>query len=427
MNKYIKTFSPVKIKLAIKIQSLFASNKIDALPMKLYSDDDDVDIVIINHNKYKQAVSILVAYGWYCKNNRSKIRERDKDFFHHQSVPFVIHLHKAFSWNTVPYLDSKILWERKRKILGLFYPSAEDELLIIGAHSFFENQYIKPEELLYGREVLLEEYDIQYMQNHAKSFNWENGLNITMKKLKSNTPSLSILELISVKMNKLKQDFGSISLKQSITEVLNYFCIDWIWNYRLLLQKKFIKRPIIITFSGVDGSGKTTQAAFLYQEFKSAGKRVKIIHTGTTPIVNQNPGEEQLNWNPAGYGIFIKDILQIFFSLVNNTHFDVLIFDRYIYDTLVKIAYKQQKKTINKQLLSLAFKLLPKSNLSFLLETSPEVSYKRDANHSGQYHKAKYALYQNLLHHKQPMILIETSKIKKEVDSLLKTKIEPIL
>src|SRR3989338_2065502 len=114
MNKYMRNLSQSKKKLVINLLKLFAVNKIDALPMKLYSDDND--IVIINKQEYKQAINLLHINGWSIKNNRSKLRERDKDFFFHPSFPYVTHLHKAFSWNTVPYLDSKKLWQRKREV-----------------------------------------------------------------------------------------------------------------------------------------------------------------------------------------------------------------------------------------------------------------------------------------------------------------------
>ena len=207
MRHSIKTLSKAKNKLAISTQHLFLSNNINALPMKLYSDDDDIDIVIIDRNQYKSAIAILLDNGWFCKNNRSKLRERDKDFFRHKNIPYVVHLHKAFSWNTIIYLNSNTLWERKRKVAGLLYPSIEDELLIIAAHSLFENQYIKKEELSYGRELLEFVHETNYMESHASAYHWKKGLALIINKLKKNNSSLGIKELLGVKIYKLQQDF----------------------------------------------------------------------------------------------------------------------------------------------------------------------------------------------------------------------------
>lgn len=427
MRQFMKSLPQAKKKLTINTINLFASYKINALPMKLYSDDDDVDIVIINKDQYKDASRILLSNAWFIKNNKSKLRERDKNFFKHKNVPYVIHLHKAFSWNTVPYLDSKKLWERRRMIFGILIPSIEDELLIIAAHSLFENQYIKKEEIIYGRELLENKYDLDYMENHAKSFNWENGLKVIVKKLKENNPSLSIKELILVKVSKLKEDFRNISFRQYFVELINYFCVDWIWNYRIMLQKKFLKRPIIISLSGVDGSGKTTEASFLYQSLKKAGKNVKVIHIGTTPLIKQNLEKKWLVFNLIEYIIFIKDALQIIFFLIRNINFDVIIFDRYIFDTLVKTAYKQHQGTINSLLLSFSLTLIPKPNISFLLITSPEISNKRDLDHSAEYHKKKYFLYRNLLQRVPSVIRIETGKNKEEVAEIIEAKVKTAL
>lgn len=419
--------SPVKKALTIKALNLFALNKINSLPMKLYSDDDDVDIVIINRNQYEKAIKVLLSKNWYKKNNRSKLRERDKDFFHHRDSEYVIHLHKAFSWNTVTYLDSQTLWERKRVINEIPIPSIEDELLIIAAHSLFENQYVKTEEVLYGRKLLESKYDLNYMKNHAKSFHWENGLNIIIKKLKNNISSLSIYELLEIKINKLKQDFGNISFRLFIIEIINYFCIDWIWNYRIMLLKRLTKRPAIISVSGVDGSGKTTGSLFLYEEFKKIGKQVKMIHTGTTPLLRQDANGTKYRFSPIGYLSLIKDSAYILFSLLTNIHYDVVIFDRYIYDSLVKITYKQKRKTINKFLLLLLTWLIPKPKLSLLFEVPPKLSHERDRNYSLEYHEEKYSLYNSLSIHIPSLMQIKTVEAKNNIKKAIKTKIRPML
>lgn len=427
MRQSIKTLSKAKNKLAISIQQLFLSNNINALPMKLYSDDDDIDIVIIEKKQYKVAITILLANGWFCRNNRSKLRERDKDFFHHENIPYVVHLHQAFSWNTIIYLNSHTLWKRKRKVAGLFYPSIEDELLIIAAHSLFENQYIKKEELSYGRELLEYVHDMDYLESHAAVYHWEKGLVLIINKLKKNNSSLRIKELLGVKIGKLNQDFMFVSLNHYLIEILNYFCIDWIWNYRIMLQKKFLKLPIIITLSGVDGSGKTTGADALYQEFNNQGKRVKIIHPGTTPFVNPTTIARRFRWQISGNGAFAKDFAQIIFQLMSNINYEVIIFDRYIFDTLVKVTYKQQKKIFSKPLLWISLHLTPKPDLSFLFIVSPTTSHQRDKTHTIEYHKTKYALYQNISYFIPNCILVAAAEDKKRVDSFLKKKIRPLL
>ncbi len=423
----MENLSKTKKELTLNVLNLFSSHRIDALPMKLYSDDDDVDIVIIDKDKYEDACDILLLNNWYIKNNRSKLRERDKNFLKHKNIHYVIHLHKAFSWNTIVYLNSNILWKRRRIVSEILLPSVEDELLIIAAHSLFENQYIKSEEIIYGGELLENKYDLSYMRSHADQFHWQKGLDIVMKKLKKNESSLSMLELLSVKINKLKQDFKSKYYRQIISEGFNYFVVDWVWNYRILLQKKLTRRPIIITLSGVDGSGKTTAALFLKQELKKLGKQFKIIHTGTTPLLKQSRREGNYRLSIIGYMSLIKDLMYIFLSLLYNINYEIIIFDRYTYDTLVKISYKKKQKTINKHLITLSNLVLPKPKLSFLFEAPPKLSYERDRNHSLEYHKEKHSLYHNLFSHIPSLIQIETAGDKKKVESIIATWLKFLL
>lgn len=231
MKQSIKK-SYTKFDLAGKIQELFSSHSIYSLCMKMYSDDDDVDIVIIDSKQYYLAMKLLTTNGWRKKNNKSKLRERDKDMFVHKAYSDTIHLHQYFSWNTVPYLDSKILWGRKRKYLGVFLPSFEDELLIIAAHSLFENMCIVPEEIRYGKDLLQKHLNMAYIVNHADRFSWKKGLQTVVTKLKKNDPKLRISELLQARIEKFTHDLQEGKFFLFLNEIIAYPFIDWIWCYK---------------------------------------------------------------------------------------------------------------------------------------------------------------------------------------------------
>ena len=224
MKYSIKKYSD-KFALAAELQRRLTGVGIDSLCMKMYSNDNDVDVVVINSQKYRQAMGVLQKDGWKLDNNKSKIRERDKDFFSHDNQKYMLHLHGYFSWNTVPYLDSSVLWGRKRKVQGIFIPSPEDEILIIAAHSLFENMCIVPEELSYGKNILSKRLDKDYLRTHARRFHWENGVKIILTKIESENSNISVSELLSVRVNKLFSD------GLNINELVAYFFIDWIWCY----------------------------------------------------------------------------------------------------------------------------------------------------------------------------------------------------
>lgn len=231
MKRFTKKFY-TKFSLAHTVQGLFFSESINTLCMKMYSDDDDVDIVVIDKTHYTTAIRLLESNGWRKKNNKSKLRERDKDMFVHKKHNDIVHLHQAFSWNTVPYLDSSILWERKRKYLNVFLPSFEDEILIIAAHSLFENMCIVPEELRYGRELLKKNMDLRFIENRAHLFNWRKGMQTVLVKFKENNSILSLSELLQVRHKKFMSDLQRGKFSLILNEAVAYFLIDWIWCYK---------------------------------------------------------------------------------------------------------------------------------------------------------------------------------------------------
>ncbi|MBI4160520.1 MAG: hypothetical protein HY506_01275, partial [Candidatus Yanofskybacteria bacterium] len=51
--------------------------------MKMYSEDNDIDVVVADPRDYKKVQQTLIFDSWQKKNNKSKLRERDKDFFVH--------------------------------------------------------------------------------------------------------------------------------------------------------------------------------------------------------------------------------------------------------------------------------------------------------------------------------------------------------
>lgn len=231
MKKSIKK-SYNKFDLAHQIQQLFLSHSINTLCMKMYSDDDDVDTVVADPKQYYLAMDVLRANGWHKRNNKSKLRERDKDMFVNDQYPDIIHLHQYFSWNTVPYLNSDTLWKKRRKYQEVYLPSFEDEILIIAAHSLFENMCIVIEELHYGRELLKKKLDMQYIKDHAYKFHWKKGLESVISKLNKNNQALSVSDFLQVRFEKFKHDLKKRNFFLLLNESIAYFLIDWIWCYK---------------------------------------------------------------------------------------------------------------------------------------------------------------------------------------------------
>ncbi len=177
---------------------------------------------------------------------------------------------------------------------------------------------------------------------------------------------------------------------------------------------------MIITFSGLDGSGKTTLADKVYEHLKEKGHRVKYFHAiknsfyyyllhkaiGRVSKSSQGALESGLrdNSNRPRFLILacIKKIFFLFQLVIFRLMFrdkkgnatDHLVCDRYFYDDIVQFAYLGVDTN---RLLRLLKILLVAPDISFLLEVNPQRAYERKPEYASGYFQAKAALYRNIL------------------------------
>jgi len=231
-----------KMEALKKIIYLFARNSINILPIKIYENDEDLDIVLVNKSQLNQAREALKRSGFFLCNNLSKIRETDKDFYCSKSLPYKIHLHRALSWNTIEYLDINKTWKRKIWINDLPIPSPEDEILIIAAHSIFENKYIKKIEFEHYHKLIKNRVDWDYIENVAREFHWVKALNLFRKTINQKQRIFPIGNLFSVSMHKLICDMLSGKILRLPRLFFTYFLVDYFWCYRKAKSKAKYER-----------------------------------------------------------------------------------------------------------------------------------------------------------------------------------------
>lgn len=134
---------------------------------------------------------------------------------------------------------------------------------------------------------------------------------------------------------------------------------------------------MIIVFEGIDNAGKTTIAERLVEYLDSIGKKVILSKELTTDIgelIKKHIEKDGLSPILKSY-LFAAD-RQMRIENMNNEFKEenIIIFDRYVHSAIV---YRELEglngkwiKEINKQ--------LPKSNLSFYIDITPEESIRRN-------------------------------------------------
>ncbi len=163
-------------------------------------------------------------------------------------------------------------------------------------------------------------------------------------------------------------------------------------------------RPFLITFSGIDGAGKTTQIEHLSSCLQKQGLRVLRLsfwdHVAVWSKMRAGIGHQAVNschmdrtaersfapknnkhvrkWylTAARLGFYVLDVARLRRLLASQSvrNSDVVIFDRYIYDQIANV-YSQSSVTriYSKMLL----RQTPTPDLAFVLDASPTAAFAR--------------------------------------------------
>lgn len=181
-----------------------------------------------------------------------------------------------------------------------------------------------------------------------------------------------------------------------------------------------IKRPLLISFSGLDGAGKSTQIENLQERLAAAGLKVHLltfwddivvatryregfVHTvygsekgvgaPNKPVNRRDKNVRAWYLTIARYLLYLLDAVNLrrTVSSVLKSGVDVVILDRYIYDELANLPLERPG--------TLAFlrfiqKIVPLPDVAYLLDADPEAAHKRKPEYPVSFmHKCRAAYY----------------------------------
>lgn len=162
-------------------------------------------------------------------------------------------------------------------------------------------------------------------------------------------------------------------------------------------------RPFVITFSGIDGAGKTTQIEYLSSRLQKQGLRVlrlsfwdhvaiwaemragvghrsttSLAHRMTEPSFAPRNNKHVRKWylTAARAGFYVFDVVRLHRLLASQRirDSDVVIFDRYIYDQIANIYSRSLAARFYSNML---LKQAPAPDLAFVLDASPPEAFAR--------------------------------------------------
>ena len=156
------------------------------------------------------------------------------------------------------------------------------------------------------------------------------------------------------------------------------------------------RRPLRVSFSGIDGAGKSTQIDLLRARLMAAGAGVQLItfwdDVAVLPSLREKAthalfkGEKGIgspekpvnrrdknvrSWYMTGFrfGLYFLEAISLRRAAARRRDADVLIFDRYLYDQLANLP---MQRFFTRMYARLLLKMVPSLDIAYLLEADPD-------------------------------------------------------
>lgn len=168
---------------------------------------------------------------------------------------------------------------------------------------------------------------------------------------------------------------------------------------------------MLITFSGLDGSGKSTHAQIAGKYLQEQGYQTTLLHMTHWTWVNWI-GESLFRFrtinyatsklNPTTTGLRLPQLIMMFIDIVrfwllwvpNKNRKQALVCDRYFYDLGIQATYT---RVMSPSFLKLYWSMIPRPTVAFWLDVHPKVAQQREGEHRSDYYHAKDSLYRQAI------------------------------
>jgi thymidylate kinase len=156
--------------------------------------------------------------------------------------------------------------------------------------------------------------------------------------------------------------------------------------------------PLIVSFSGIDGAGKSTQIESLRAWLSAAGLRVTLLSmwddvvasrrirelasrlafggdegvgSPERPLSRRDKNVQAMPLNIVRCCLYLADAVSLRLKVraVRRARADVVIFDRYIYDELANLPLRRRWASI---FVRSVLKLVPKPEVAYVIDADPE-------------------------------------------------------
>jgi len=426
---------------------------------------DNLDVLYKPHDVERVKAILSDLRYVELKNMEEPFKYLFRKFHAGRSIS-AIHLHVHVGW-MVSFLDEETLWQRCRVSADdalVTIPAAEDALLTTLAHYFYEDKRVTLLDVLKCAHCLRQGVDWDEVYRIATWRGWRDGLNVSLllyayqeRALYGETlVPLVILEqawrelpawtqallerYLGLSAEAARCEGEWVRAKAGIQEVP--LRIPFIFS-KLLFYAKLVRDPtrstmrklkdlavhtgygtklrmhihsqprMLVTFSGVDGCGKTTQAKALRSAFAVCHLRAQYVwnrggssrlislfsrcgrdvasYVSTTLPTQSMEAKVQIRrqrfrsaWMRWGWSwlttvdLLFRYVGQVTLPLLLGR---VVICDRYVYDTLADWAAYFDETTIERRSAAkILCKLSPRPDMSYWLDVPPEIAQSRSAD-----------------------------------------------